>query len=471
VPPRLVLLYATCSLNRDFLSPYAPAVPYTPHLDAFQHDAVVFERHQTESAQSGVAFASIFSGAQADTHGIFSHPAFLSDDVHLVTEAYADAGWDVYAWLNHLMANGELRYAQGVPEAHAHRTPLRADDPAFLEILDRLARDPHAPPAFIVTNFTVTHGPYRGHGLREFCDAFPRECRDLPAAQQHGRLGWFYRHDHLGFSYDHARTIERLALSPADVEDLRRTLEIYYKADVHHLDALFGQVIDALAARGLLDRSVVAFTADHGEVLFRENAPFKWTHGYQLAPEELGVPLILHGPAAGVRGGRYRHVTRSIDVFPTLAGLSGLPRPPGATGENLAPVLRGRASPPELPAFSHTALLAPSLWEQMRKFAPFVARFPTNDPGTMWVAVRSGDRVVKLHHGDGGFTPAIFDLASDPAEMRDLFDPENREHREAVARLQRYKADLVAAFETPRRDGARPVGNERELLRSLGYVE
>ncbi len=28
--PRLVLLYATCTLNKNFLSPYDPSVPYTP---------------------------------------------------------------------------------------------------------------------------------------------------------------------------------------------------------------------------------------------------------------------------------------------------------------------------------------------------------------------------------------------------------------------------------------------------------
>lgn len=76
--PRLVLLYATCSLNKDFLSPYDPAVRYTPSLEHFGRDAIIFDRHQTESGQSGTAFASLFSASQAPLHGIYERPSRLS---------------------------------------------------------------------------------------------------------------------------------------------------------------------------------------------------------------------------------------------------------------------------------------------------------------------------------------------------------------------------------------------------------
>ena len=63
--PRLVLLYATCSVNRDFLSPYNAAVDFTPELAEFPRGGSVFLRHWSEAGQSGIAFASIFSGTQA----------------------------------------------------------------------------------------------------------------------------------------------------------------------------------------------------------------------------------------------------------------------------------------------------------------------------------------------------------------------------------------------------------------------
>ena len=44
------------------------------------------ERHQTEAGQSSIAFASIFSGMQADGHGIFSMPQRMAPEVRLVRE-------------------------------------------------------------------------------------------------------------------------------------------------------------------------------------------------------------------------------------------------------------------------------------------------------------------------------------------------------------------------------------------------
>ena len=68
--PRLVILYATCSLNRAFLESYDAEVRYTPALGDLASEGLVFERHHTESGQSGISFASIFTGRQAPGHGL-----------------------------------------------------------------------------------------------------------------------------------------------------------------------------------------------------------------------------------------------------------------------------------------------------------------------------------------------------------------------------------------------------------------
>ena len=63
-PPdvRLVLLYAPCTVNASYLGPYDRGLSYTPHLTRFAERSLVFERHQTESGQSGIAYASLFAG-------------------------------------------------------------------------------------------------------------------------------------------------------------------------------------------------------------------------------------------------------------------------------------------------------------------------------------------------------------------------------------------------------------------------
>jgi len=83
-PPRLVVLYATCTVNKDYLSPYNEEVVFTPNFARFGRGAAVLTSHQTESGVSGTAFASIYAGVQADRHGVFKHPKELDNDLYLM---------------------------------------------------------------------------------------------------------------------------------------------------------------------------------------------------------------------------------------------------------------------------------------------------------------------------------------------------------------------------------------------------
>jgi arylsulfatase A-like enzyme len=468
--PRLVLLYATCSLNKEFLSPYNRKVPYTPGLARFAEGSLVFMRQQTEAGQSGVAFASIFSGAQATRHRVFSHPSRIPDEALLITEAFASAGYDAHAFLNHAMASASLNYAQAVPESQAHSELLDGRSGAFREILRRLGRDPEYK-AFIVTNFTVTHQPYRGWEIQRFCQHHPEECRWRGGPGEFEKYANLYQKNYMRLARDFRATVRRLGLSGSEVARLREVAPILYKADVAHLDALFGGVLDAIDGEELRGESLIAFTADHGEIHYRENSFFHWTHGYQLAPEVLSVPLILSGPGAGVPAGRYEAVTRSIDLLPTLAGLAGVPLDPiEGGGIDLAPAIRGESAPPELLAFSHTALFQEAFWQSKRDYRELAALFPEPLPELMWVAVRERDRFFKLRRLPGQeWSTSLFDLASDPGETRDLYDPDDAQHQEMSKRLGAYKQALVeAAYESTE---VVPRDRALELLRSLGYVE
>jgi arylsulfatase A-like enzyme len=478
-PPRLVLLYAPCTVNKKFLSPYNPAVRFTPSLDELSRDAVVFTRQQTEEGQSGIAYASLFSGLQADGHGVFVHPARLNDAVYLVTEAFADHGYDAFFWGQHSMASPWLNYAQGVASenVYAHKALakpeerqegiLRGNDAHFLRILRRLQTDPSYK-AFVVAIFTVTHQPYVRSSVPAFCARYPDECRNLSNEQiaKYAKL-FVLNFSKLSYAFEH--TVASLALSEEDVANLIAVAELLYKANVARLDDMFGDVMQTIRAHGLLDQTLVAFTSDHGEMLYRSTAPYQWSHGFALAPEDIEVPLIIRSP--GVPAGRYEGVTRSIDVFPTLAGLAGISTAAKRTaGVDLSPALRGKTAAPRLLAFSHTSLIPPT----MKKITALATRFPDGDARAMWVAVRDGDLVVKLTSDDGIlFHPRAYDWHADPAERVDLYDPANEAHAHAVQQLSKYKTALIDSYSEWRahKAGRLPTRQQEELLRSLGYGE
>lgn len=470
--PRLVLLYATCSLSKDYLSPYNDGVAYTPSLARFAQDGLVFDRHQTESGQSGVSFASLFTGTQATGHGVFSHPARLGDEQYMIGEAFRDAGYDLYGWLDHRMASAELNYAQGISPSQAFDGRLSADDKRFNQVLDRLESDPDYR-VFIVTNFTVTHSPYKARLLGAFCRSHPDACAVRENDEdEFNRYRALYRGAFLDWSYDFDDTARGFDVGAEAVDTMSEVVETLYEASVFQLDRMFGAVLGEIAQRGLLDESLIVFTADHGEILRRDGALFNWSHGFQLAPEVLSVPMMLYGP--GVVPGRYGAVSRSIDVFPTVAGLAGVEVRSALEGEDLSEAIRRPATvaPPERLGYSHTSLFSDEVWQRYSRYESLSSRFTQDDPEAIWVGARQGDRMFKIRRrADGKWETVAFDLASDPTETVDIFDPANAAHAEVAAALRNYKSALLAAHaKMPAKD---MLDSERrlELLRSLGYVD
>lgn len=460
--PRLVLLYAPCTVSTSTLGPYNPAVDYTPALSEFARDAVVFRRHQGESGRSAIDYAALFTGTQAMRHRVFSNMDRLPDDAYTIGEAFRDAGYDTFFWAAHPFASKDLNFAQGVDDAqvydgnsgmanrhYSERPFLRADDPRFRAILDRLRRDPTYK-AFVLTNFSVTHSPYPPQYRTAFCTAFPQQCAGL-SEEDFNRFGPYWRRYFGALSlYPSPDTAQ---LSEAEFATMTRVVEILYQSNFLYLDSVFGAVVQAIRAAGLFDSSIIAFTADHGEVLYRPTARLAWSHGFQLAPEVLHVPLLISAP--GLAPGSYEGVSRSIDVLPTLLGLAGIPL--STTDPPMGVDLLDADPPAPLLAFSHSALNH-----------PVGDRRPKAED--MLVGVREFDAIYRHDPArDDELRFAVADWSVDPtllspqAEQSPLFDE-----------LMAYKAALVRAYngedgEPLPRATLGPADLER--LRQLGYAQ
>jgi arylsulfatase A-like enzyme len=486
--PRLVVLYATCTLNKDFLSPYRPEIPYTSNLGRFAGEGIVLQRHVTEDGQSGIAFASLYAGVQADRHGVYFHPRELPASLELVTEAFAEGGYEPFFWGGQLMAAAELGYAQGVPPTNVFEHGVmfsphpRALGERYFEevtangrelegVLAGLAADP-ARRAFVSINFTITHELYHQWAdlakIEVFRRDFPAFATDLTSEEIERTLALFEEH-RFGLQFDFPNTSRELGLTNDDVERIDRVLRLAYAACVHQLDRWFGEFLAKIERAGLADTSLVLFTADHGENFYEEHELFHWTHGGQVARSELEVPCIVRGP--GLVPGTYAPVTRSIDVYPTLLGLVGLrARADAVEGVDLAPALRGAAAPPELLAFSHTSTLGEARLARFEKdgLELVLSYLPEPDCKHLWVAVRDRDLVFKLRPSEPGvFHTVAYDVSTDPAESRDVFDPSNPLHVARARELAEYKARLVAACTG---EGELSQKEILKRLEGLGYV-
>lgn len=94
----------------------------------------------------------------------------------------------------------------------------------------------------------------------------------------------------------------------------------HYFANVTSVDKYIGVVLDELKELGLLDNTIVLFSADHGEMLGSHGKTGKNT----FETESLAIPMIVHWPN-GLKGGGINDVIFSVpDVLPTILGLAGL---------------------------------------------------------------------------------------------------------------------------------------------------
>lgn len=119
-----------------------------------------------------------------------------------------------------------------------------------------------------------------------------------------------------------------------------RTLRHGYYAAVSYTDAQIGKVLDALERLNLDENTVVVLWGDHGWHLGDLGVWGKHTT-YEFA---LRSPLVVRAPDVSNAGGTtVRAIVESLDIYPTLADLCGLPIPGRVDGESLVPHLKQSA--------------------------------------------------------------------------------------------------------------------------------
>lgn len=216
-----------------------------------------------------------------------------------------------------------------------------------------------------------------------------------------------------------------------------------YAGEIAYADETLGTLFDELRRLGAWERTLVVFTADHGEGLGEHR---ERTHSYLLYETTLHVPLIVRPPAAARRGPPARIAERvhHADVVPTVLDLLGLEVPTDLDGRSLVPYLQGEG--PEAP-FHYAETLSPRLshgWGELR-------------------ALYAGPWKYVF-----GPRPELYDLSADPDELEDRVAAEP----EVAARMQRALADYLAARAggEPQRAAA-PDADTRRRLEALGYIQ
>jgi iduronate 2-sulfatase len=136
---------------------------------------------------------------------------------------------------------------------------------------------------------------------------------------------------------------EPAPLEPPLDASLKRTLIHGYFASVSYVDAQIGKVLDELARLELEATTIVVLWGDHGFHLGDHGAWTKHTN-YDEANR---IPLAIVAPGTTTRGSSTLALVESVDLYPTLAELAGLPAPDGPQprdGKSLVSLLKDPAA-------------------------------------------------------------------------------------------------------------------------------
>lgn len=358
--PNVLILMAD-QLRGDLLGANGSTVCRTPVMDRLSAEGVGFRRAYTTVPLCSPARASLFTGRYSHAHGLTANvhrgtpTPRLPERERLLFQDLAGAGYRcgyVGKWHLNVGDEGDEARRRGVTDfigrqeaADRHRAHLGLPaaqggggsevvpgltyeriigapavnegyhkDAAVAGESERLLRryaaggwgHPDRPFA-LVCSFFGPHFPLEVP--QPYADAYHSEDVALPES---------FADDFAGKPQGQ-RAHPLLAPDPPLTRDQWRTVIARYRAYVTYVDVLMGRVLDALAALGLADRTLVLATADHGEMAGHHGL---FNKGPYLYEDVLRVPLIWRWPGHVAARGVADMPASHIDVTPTLLELT-----------------------------------------------------------------------------------------------------------------------------------------------------
>jgi arylsulfatase A-like enzyme len=468
--PNIVLVILD-TVRKDYTGQSSTGEVFTPRLNKLAAEGTVFRNAWANAPWTTPSHASFFTGLLPSAHGCIAVGLHLAKEHATMAEILSENGYETAAFFSNPCltdsASGVLRgfeYKRETSLFDVNKPNLGApgqiivDPPPPLppKVTQKrgdqggesscklasqwLSQRNRKKPFFLFVNILEAHLPYDPPAsYRE------KHLADLPPDDMVS-VGWADKFN--------ARLV------PPESVDWKRVHRLY-RGDVSNADSLLGTILDALAAKGVYEDSIIIVASDHGEQLGEHDL---LGHQFSVYETLLAVPLIIRAPQRFPAGVRNEPVMLT-DLFATildLAGVAGAPSPkysrslltlfdksPSKAGESLL-------SRPIFSEYGAGEIFA----EQMQKLNP---KLDTKRFKTAYRTVRVGD--MRLTLGSEG-SVALYNMAKDPAQDKNV----------AKAKPDIVKADSALLSEaigklTLSKEERKPMDKEtEEKLRSLGYI-
>ena len=401
-----LLLVTIDTLRADRVGAFGSSRGLTPRLDRLGAEGLRFTRAYTSAPLTLPAHASLLTSASPPVHGVRNNSLFrLGDNLPTLATVLQGAGYRTGAFVGAFVLDARFGLARGFDvyddrygEGAAGEEPERRAEEVVARASEWIAQSP-------IPNQSAIRNPQ---------SAIPW-------------FAWVHLYD------PHA---------PYRAPEPFASRHEPYDAEVAYADASIGALLDRLSSAGELDRTLIVFTADHGESLGEHGEA---THGVFVYESTMRVPALVW---AGNRiGGRsYDGLTRLVDLAPTAADLLGVAVPPAFEGRSMvAPVNAGEAEAQAPPAYVE-AMDA----NLTRNWAPLTG------------LVSGTFKLIDLP------IPELYGLARDPGEATNLFGSDAERARVLDALLRQRTGEFASRAAPASRSSL--DSEARQRLQALGYV-
>jgi arylsulfatase A-like enzyme len=442
-----ILLVVLDTTRADVLSSYGHPKPTTPHLDQLASEGVRFTRAFAVDFWTLPSHASLLTGQYPTDHKATSETNHLPGRADTLAERLRLVGYRTGAYVGNPWLSEERGFSQGFDTY----VEMWRQAPRGLQerVLERKAaagasawmtRDVEGnQPFFLFVNLNRAHLPYSPDplvlaGLTPQARPMDRVARLKKVKGTWAYLAGAARFDETDFQIMHE----------------------LYEAEVAMVDARVGKLIGALRESGILDRTLVIVTSDHGENIGEHGMIDHFLSMYETT---IQVPLIMRYPSRFAAGTVSHALVSLVDIYPTVLDICGLGKgDPDTAARSLANADR------VAPAFVIAENDRP-----INGIKRMESAFPSFDTSTIDQRMRMlrTDRykLVWYENEDA----QLFDLESDPDEQRDLASSEPAIRDQLLDDLMEWMESRAGGEEVEAFEGRDPRAEER--LRALGYIE
>jgi len=388
------VLYIHSHDTGRYIQPYGYAVP-TPALQRLAEQGTLFRQAFCANPTCSPSRASLVTGTYPHQNGMFG----LS---HL--------GWEMSDYGKHLAHH--LRnhgYATALSGIQHIIHPDRSLELGYDEML--IANGVPGSPELEAASWVLRR----------------KHQRDRP---------WFlsvgFGETHRGFPSENLSVDPRFVKPPdplPDTPENRRDMAGYI-THAATLDRKMAVVLNALEESGQLDDTLVICTTDHGVAFPRMKC--------NLTDGGIGVMLMMRGPGGFTAGLAVDALASHLDLFPTICDVCNLPRPDWLEGVSLRPLVDGSAD--RVRDEVYATVNFHGSYEPMRcvrtERYKYIVRYGEREAPVLANCDAGG---CKRTWAQAGWLredrEALYDLATDPNEMRNLIG--RGEADDALADLRR----------------------------------